>query len=404
MGNPLILVRGGRDDARLRRSVGTRIGRGGKPVPAVPFRAGNAYGAVAGPPRSCRKTVHGMKTTSHKAVDLDAASLGRLMPLHLVVAADGTVLSHGPTVGKLFGQDPLIGRPFLDAFSIRRPGDVSGIEDLRTRTGQRLFLVQSGSPHQTFRGLVVPIAASDRLLVNLSFGIGVVEAVSAHHLTDSDFAPTDLAIELLYLVEAKQLIMTELNGLNRRLEGAKNTAEEQALTDTLTGLRNRRALDLAFGRLAGAGTPFALLHIDLDFFKEVNDSLGHAAGDEVLREVARVLTSETRKSDTVARVGGDEFVILYADLAEIGAISRIANRIVERLSKPVRFEDTTCHVSASIGIAVSETYARPDPEQMLADADQALYASKKAGRRQARLFRSDGSMELQGAETGLRVD
>ena len=321
-------------------------------------------------------------------VSLDRGALGRLMPLHLVLSGSGKVLSFGPTIGKLVAG-PLAGRPFLDAFAIRRPGHVRTVADLRAHAGQRLFLVQADAPHQAFRGLVVPAGKGGRLLVNLSFGIGVVDAVASHRLTDSDFAPTDLAIELLYLVEAKQLIMGELNALNRRLEGAKKTAEEQALTDTLTGLRNRRALELAFARNASQGTPFALLHIDLDFFKAVNDSLGHAAGDHVLREVAHVLTLQTRKDDTVARVGGDEFVVLYAGDIGPDALGRIANRIVERLSEPVDFEGAPCRVSASIGIVMSQDYARPDLEQMLGDADQALYASKKAGRRQARMFRGD---------------
>ena len=331
-------------------------------------------------------------------IALDEAALGRLMPLHVVIGADGRVLSHGPTIGKLFGDDALDGRAFLDAFEVRRPGQVESVADLRSRAGNRLFLVQTEAPHQPFRGIVVPLADGERLLLNLSFGIGVVDAVSTHRLTDSDFAPTDLAIELLYLVEAKQLVMDELNALNHRLEGARNTAVEQALTDTLTGLRNRRALDIAFARLTAIDAPFALMNIDLDFFKAVNDTLGHAAGDHVLREVARALLSESRKGDTVARIGGDEFVALYAGQFDPDGLARIAQRIVERLSRPIDFEGSPCCISASIGIVQSTDYGSPDPEHMLADADLALYASKKAGRRQATLFRRDGSMAMPGPE------
>lgn len=140
--------------------------------------------------------------------------------------------------------------------------------------------------------------------LNLSFGIGVAEAVRRHALTVEDFAATDLTVEMLYLVEAKTAVMDELRNLNRRLQGAKVAAEEQALTDQLTGLRNRRALDLQMKALIRLGASFGLMHIDLDFFKQVNDTLGHAAGDHVLREVARVLTQETRATDMAARVGG----------------------------------------------------------------------------------------------------
>jgi GGDEF domain-containing protein len=132
----------------------------------------------------------------------------------------------------------------------------------------------------------------------------VNEAVRRYGLTVADFAATDLTIEMLYLVEAKSAVMEELRHLNLRLHGAKAAAEEQALSDTLTGLCNRRALDLGLGALVQQGQTFGLMHLDLDYFKQVNDTHGHAAGDAVLRQVALVLREETRASDLVARVGG----------------------------------------------------------------------------------------------------
>jgi diguanylate cyclase (GGDEF)-like protein len=135
--------------------------------------------------------------------------------------------------------------------------------------------------------------------------------------------------------------------------------------------------------------PFGLMHIDLDYFKAVNDTLGHAAGDHVLRQVAQSLLLETRSGDTVARVGGDEFVILFNGLTEPESLSRIANRVVERLSEPSDFQGEVCRISASIGITISTDYLPPEAEQMLSDADTALYASKNAGRGQAQLFRGD---------------
>ena len=147
--------------------------------------------------------------------------------------------------------------------------------------GQRLHVDLRGKG-DTFRGLAVP-TGDGGMLLNLSFGIRLIDAVRQHALTDADFAATDMAVEMLYLVEVKQAVMTELRRLNLRLQGAKATAEEQALTDTLTGLRNRRALDVSLPALIGQGVAFGLMHIDLDYFKQVNDTLGHAAGDQVLR-------------------------------------------------------------------------------------------------------------------------
>ncbi|MDZ4135091.1 MAG: GGDEF domain-containing protein, partial [Paracoccaceae bacterium] len=239
---------------------------------------------------------------------------------------------------------------------------------------------------QTFRGIAQPLAAGGGVLINLSFGIDVITAVSAHKLTDADFTATDLAMELLYLVEAKSAVMDELRQLNLRLQGARDAAEEQALTDMLTGLRNRRALDLVMEDAISRDMPFGLMHIDLDYFKAVNDTLGHAAGDHVLREVADVLTQETRPCDTVARVGGDEFVLVFEGLTDPARLSKIAGRLVSRMSQPFDFDGRPCRISASIGISVSTDYNRPTSERMLGDADQALYASKHAGRGRALMF------------------
>jgi len=174
--------------------------------------------------------------------------------------------------------------------------------------------------------------------------------------------------------------MDESRRLNERLHGARLAAEEQAIPDTLTGLRNRRAMDQSLAGLAARGSEFALMHLDLDYFKTVNDTHGHAAGDHVLQAAARVLLDETRHGDTVARVGGDEFVLIFPGLVDEVRLARIAGRIVKRLEEPVEFQGKTCRISGSIGFTTSRFYEVPDLDQMLSDADVALYASKHKGR------------------------
>lgn len=316
---------------------------------------------------------------------LDSAALGLLMPMHVVLDGAGCITACGPTMQKLFGKRLLPGENFFALFDLRRPSDLKDMVGLRSRAGQRIYLAARDLHETVLRGVALPLADNQGMVLNLSFGIGLIDAVGDHALTDADFAPTDLAIELLYVVEAKSAVMQELKDLNLRLHGAKVVAEEQALTDTLTGLRNRRALDLALQRTLLGGESFAVMHLDLDFFKAVNDTLGHAAGDHVLRRVAAVLGSETRQSDTVARVGGDEFVILLPGLADPVRLMMIAQRIVLRLSEPIRYEGQDCLVSASIGLAVSSAYETPTAEEMLNDADLALYAAKHAGRGCARM-------------------
>lgn len=331
---------------------------------------------------------------------LPAAALGQLMPLHLWIDAGGALRGAGPTLAKLLPPDAC-GRPLLEVFDIARPRGLAATAGhatdpdgkgtmapmLSALSGARLKIALKAPPHTAFKGIAVPLDAGQGWLLNLSFGIGVAEAVRDHRLTGADFAATDLTIEMLYLLEAKSAVLEELRRLNRSLHNAKAAAEEQALTDTLTGLRNRRAMDAELAALTASRTPFGLMHIDLDYFKQVNDSLGHAAGDHVLIEVARILREETRTSDTVARLGGDEFVLIFPELTDAGVMERIGLRILRRIEQPIRFEGQPCRISASFGLTTSTPEATA--EGMIADADRALYASKRAGRGRITHFTPD---------------
>ena len=319
-------------------------------------------------------------------ISLDLAAIDRLMPMHICLSPCGNIISAGSTLAKLFPGKVLVEQSLFDLFEIRRPGRIFDMQSMIAHAGQRLYLAPFDSHLPAMRGIALPHAKGGGLLINLSFGIGVIDAVRHHALTDADFAPTDLTVELMYLVEAKSAVMDELRDLNLRLQGAKTEAEEQAMTDTLTGLRNRRALDQDLATLTRQAMPFSLMHIDLDYFKAVNDRLGHAAGDHVLREVAKVLSAETRIGDTVARVGGDEFVVVLPTLADAALLHEIARRIIAALSLPMDFDGQTCRIAASIGMTLSTLYAIVDPKQMVGDADRALYVSKRAGRAQATLY------------------
>lgn len=324
------------------------------------------------------------------SVFLMAAALDRLMPLHLQLDRQGIILSIGPTLARIVPHRQLIGADFLQTFIVRRLATVTDFADMWRHLGEELHLTLRDEPGTgSFRGLALPLQDAQGMLVNMSFGIGVIAAVQHHGLTHADFAPTDLAVEMLYVVEAKSALMGAWRDATFREHDAKRAAEEQAMTDALTGLRNRRALDMALAELTRSGTDFGLMHIDLDYFKQVNDTLGHAAGDYVLRIVAGILRSETRASDTIARVGGDEFVVALSGMADPAILSAVARRVIEKMTKPIEFEGSICHVSASIGITVSTFYDSPMAEQMQLDADEALYASKRNGRAQASFHGSE---------------
>ncbi|MBW6505847.1 MAG: GGDEF domain-containing protein [Rhodobacteraceae bacterium] len=319
--------------------------------------------------------------------EVPVAALGRLMPMFLWLGAQGDIRAVGPTLAKVCGGNAaLVGRPFGEHFLIASPHQASAADPMPDLAGKRLHLALRQKPGTGLRGLAVPVgpAAQGGVLFNLSFGVGINEAVRDHGLTDTDFAPTELAMELLYLQEAKAAVMSELLALNARLQAAQRAAEAQALSDPLTGLANRRALELELARTvaeaARDGAGFALAHIDLDHFKAVNDTHGHAAGDRVLVHTANMLRAEARRSDLVARVGGDEFVLLLRGAIEPLALQALGERVIARLEVPVDFEGAPCRISASIGIALSHCYDPPDVDRMATDADAALYEAKRFGR------------------------
>jgi diguanylate cyclase (GGDEF)-like protein len=162
-----------------------------------------------------------------------------------------------------------------------------------------------------------------------------------------------------------------------------NREKDRAMKDPLTALYNRRAffenLAQAIARRERHSDPLCLLMLDLDYFKKLNDTHGHPAGDAALRATAEVLRRELRKGDVPARYGGEEFVIMLP-----GATETVARRVAERLRAAleevaIAFGGTTLHVTASLGLAVWPDNGR-QAEELLAAADRALYAAKAAGR------------------------
>lgn len=161
-----------------------------------------------------------------------------------------------------------------------------------------------------------------------------------------------------------------------------NTLSHMAQHDALTKLPNRVLLQDRLSQAVATiprGGKGALLYLDLDFFKHINDSLGHPAGDHVLQEVARRLVAGVRDDDTVSRQGGDEFVLLLNRLADPRDAARVAEKLIRSIEEPIPFQGQDLHVSASIGIALFPQDGRDVPT-IMKQADTALYSAKEAGR------------------------
>lgn len=352
-----------------------------------PLASGKAAAVGATAPAAVTAPVPASLTAAPAlaGLQLSAGDLGRLMPLHAILSPEGNLLAAGPTLFKLFPGEAILGKPFLGLFEARGQAWIADMAGLAARAMQKLHLRPRGAAAELrLRGIAMPLSEGRGFLVNLSFGIDVARAVGQLHLTDMDFAPTDLAMELLYLAEANAAVRGEMRELSRRLVGARMQAQEEAQTDPLTGLKNRRACDSFLARLCRERAPFSLMQLDLDFFKQVNDSLGHAAGDHVLKNVARVLQSQARVMDCLARVGGDEFMVVLPGLVDPARLMTMGERMIELLSQPIPFQDETCRISASIGFAIVQEGIGPDPAEALAEADIMLYAAKEAGRGRVR--------------------
>ncbi|RVU15439.1 putative bifunctional diguanylate cyclase/phosphodiesterase [Methylobacterium oryzihabitans] len=170
---------------------------------------------------------------------------------------------------------------------------------------------------------------------------------------------------------------------------AESDAAEQARLDPLTGLANRlhlrERLDGALDRLRRTGEGCAVLFIDLDRFKPVNDTLGHPTGDRLLEKVADRLRSTAGEGDTVARIGGDEFVVLRAGLRDTGPVQALARRIVDLLGRTYMIDGQLLTIGASVGIALAPADG-DDAERVLKNADLALYRAKLDGRGTFRFF------------------
>jgi diguanylate cyclase (GGDEF)-like protein/PAS domain S-box-containing protein len=187
--------------------------------------------------------------------------------------------------------------------------------------------------------------------------------------------------------------LATLRDISDRKE-AERRIRRMARQDALTGLPNRRvfvdALGGAIARASRDAAAFAVLFLDLDHFKDINDTLGHPAGDELLREVAARLRGSVRDTDLVARFGGDEFAVLMPEVREEGGAAALAAKLIAALEPPFSIHDNDIRIGTSVGIAVG-AQSEVSVEAILAHADVALYRAKAEGRGAYRFF--DASMD-----------
>jgi diguanylate cyclase (GGDEF)-like protein len=259
-----------------------------------------------------------------------------------------------------------------------------------------------GYKEGTFRtGAIAGRAESRRIDLGNGWRVVVTQRVSDPGLLANPRSRQTIlggaALSLLIVV----LLYVLATGRARALRLVKVRTEQlqhQALHDSLTGLANRALLmdriEQLLARSRRNSSEPACLFLDLDGFKNVNDSLGHEAGDLLLRSVATRLLGAVREADTIARIGGDEFVVLLDGATIEAAPELVAERLVDVLRQPFDVDgvESTMRVTASVGIA---TGVRPSGDDLLRDADFALYEAKGAGRNRLAVYRADMQSTIQ---------
>ncbi len=195
--------------------------------------------------------------------------------------------------------------------------------------------------------------------------------------------------------------MKMLHAVQRELNGNGHLEEKilyMATHDALTGLPNRilfdDRLEMELAHANRNKKKLAVILIDLDHFKNINDAMGHSVGDKLLHQVGKRLTKSLRKTDTVARMGGDEFLLLLPDISQVTAVYKLVSKILESFSKPFMVDDRKIYITASIGISI---FPRDSgvPNTLIKNADIAMYRAKEQGRNNYQYYRSQQGEEDQ---------
>ncbi len=274
--------------------------------------------------------------------------------LQFIIDADGNFLYANLGLARLFNVavDAVPGRPlvqFCPQFAPRFQHDLEHM--VTTRETLRGELTCNADPHEavTYRYVLIPVIND----------VGAVESISGSARNISE------------------------------LKASEDKLLRNAYYDSLTDLPNRMLfrdrLEQEVRHAGRTGLTVALLFVDLDGFKEVNDRYGHAAGDLVLQASARRIAACVRASDTVARLGGDEFIVIITDVHRVSHVEVLAQQILTSLARPIPLQENSTSVSGSIGITLYPQDAQ-QPEDLVRNADQAMFVAKKAGRNRFSFF------------------
>ena len=326
------------------------------------------------------------------------SSLDWVSPFNLRIDAGGRIAGMGPTLALLFDGADCVGQAFEDRFEMIAPRRSAGTPLEQVFDGFTAVKLRT-RPAGDFRsfqlpGAAIPMAGPGETpqghLIFLTPGGDLQILIEFLDLKQRDLSPADSSSELLFLLETQKQMLSDSIKMAERLKTARNQAERLAMRDPLTDLLNRRGLRHRLdGLMQTDAAEVAILHIDLDRFKQINDTFGHAAGDAVLCHMADLLSDVAGTQDFASRFGGDEFVLTLSGDSALGRASRAARRIGLNLTEPISWNGRDLTVGASIGIAASGPGEAIRTDALLQRADVALYDVKRNGRGRARVYDRD---------------
>jgi len=358
--------------------VGFVAAQDGTPYISHPmFRNVGSHGVVTAEPVTVQQVLQGKHDSEPIQID------GQLIGYGLATSDITLLLTSGSDLFTAVLPKKLIG-PDLTPWQIGSRLRVTGISSIRLDT--------EGSAATD--GIAEP--ESFRVLMRSPADVAVLERPSwwtaAHMLALLAVAILITLVVLGWVMSLKRQVARQTVLLRESEQRFRHMALHDALTGLATRLLLQDRLNTAVETANRHQAGLTLLMLDLDNFKYINDSLGHRAGDEVLRVTAARLLEVVRKSDTVARMGGDEFIVLLPDLSDPESAERIAAIIVEALAVPITFEGNLVRISASVGVC-SAPAGLLDAETLLKCADAALYHAKASGRNRFQAFTTDMAVE-----------
>lgn len=210
-------------------------------------------------------------------------------------------------------------------------------------------------------------------------GLGIAIVLSLAWLVPYWQAHLELVYANLFLL---LVLPIQFYGVSVKIQASSKSLRQENLTDPLTRSLNRKALEAAVWRMLNAKEPFVLSFLDLDNFKMVNDTLGHATGDKLLKRVSTKLSVRLRAEDKVYRLSGDEFVVLSLGNSRPDMAENLGQRIRAAISEAIQYTCPDLPVSASVGVLQVSTFEERSLETLLAHADQLMYQAKKSGKNQ----------------------